>query len=257
MLVTLGSFDVIIGMDWLSKYHAVIIYDENLVRIPFGDETLTIQSDRGKSRLNIISCIKTQKYIQKGCHVFLAHIIENKSKKKSEEKRLEDVPIVRDFTEVFLEDLLRLPPTRQVEIQIDLVPRVAPVNDPRLDVVLMQKENIIAYTSRQLKVHEKNYTTRDLELGVVELNMRQRRWLELLSDYDCKIQYHPRKANVVADALSRKQRGKPLRVRALVMTINSNLLSQILDAQVEAIMEENIKDENLHGMDNEFETRPD
>ncbi|GJZ51767.1 putative reverse transcriptase domain-containing protein, partial [Tanacetum coccineum] len=116
------------------------------------------------------------------------------------------------------------------------------------------------------KAHEKNYTTHDLELGAVvftlkmrrhylydtkyvmfndhkslqhildqkELNMRQQWWLELLSDYDCEIRYHPRKANVVADALSRKERIKPLRVRALVMTIGFNLPKQILSAQSEA-----------------------
>ncbi|GKA46769.1 retrotransposon protein, putative, ty3-gypsy subclass [Tanacetum coccineum] len=115
-----------------------------------------------------------------------------------------------------------------------------------LGAVLMQKEKVIAYASRQLKIHEKNYTTHDLELGVVvfalkmwrhylystkyvvftdhkslqhiidqkELKMRQRRWLELLSDYDCELRYHPGKANVVADALSRKSRPKPLRVKA-------------------------------------------
>ncbi|GKB96733.1 putative reverse transcriptase domain-containing protein [Tanacetum coccineum] len=68
------------------------------------------------------------------------------------------------------------------------------------------------YSSRQIKIHEKNYTTPDLELGVKELNIRQRRWLELLRDYDCEIRYHPGKANVVADALSQKERIKPLRV---------------------------------------------
>nr|GFB47755.1 putative reverse transcriptase domain-containing protein [Tanacetum cinerariifolium] len=82
-----------------------------------------------------------------------------------------------------------------------------------LGAVLMQREEVISYASRQLKIHEKNYTTHDLELGAVkELNMRQRRWLELLSDYDCEIRYHPGKANVVADALSRKEREPPLRV---------------------------------------------
>ncbi|GJX61463.1 putative reverse transcriptase domain-containing protein [Tanacetum coccineum] len=104
-----------------------------------------------------------------------------------------------------------------------------------LGAVLMQREKVIAYASRQLKVHEKNYTTHDLELGSVkELNMRQRRWLELLSDYDCDIRYHPGKANVVADALSRKERIEPLRVRALVMKIGLDLPKQILEAQIEA-----------------------
>ncbi|GJR60623.1 reverse transcriptase domain-containing protein [Tanacetum coccineum] len=136
-----------------------------------------------------------------------------------------------------------------------------------LGAVLMQRMKVIAYASRQLKIHEKNYTTHDLELGAVvfalkiwrhylygtkcvvftdhkslqhildqkDLNMRQRRWIELLSDYDCEIRYHPGKANVVADALSRKERIEPLRVRALVMTIGLDLPSRILEAQKEVI----------------------
>ncbi|GJW38448.1 putative reverse transcriptase domain-containing protein [Tanacetum coccineum] len=81
-----------------------------------------------------------------------------------------------------------------------------------------------------------------------ELNMRQRKWLELLSDYDCEIRYYPGKANVVVDALSRKERNKPLRVRALVMMISLNLRVQILEAQVEARKEENYRTEDLCGM---------
>ncbi|GKF79397.1 putative reverse transcriptase domain-containing protein [Tanacetum coccineum] len=104
-----------------------------------------------------------------------------------------------------------------------------------LGAVLMQREKVISYALRQLKIHEKNYTTHDLELGAVkELNMRQRRWLELLSDYDCDIRYHPGKENVVADALSRKEREPPLRFRALVMTISLDLPKQILNAQTKA-----------------------
>ncbi|GJR01736.1 putative reverse transcriptase domain-containing protein [Tanacetum coccineum] len=146
-----------------------------------------------------------------------------------------------------------------------------------LGAVLMQNEKVIAYASRQLKIHVKNYTTHDLELGAVvfalkmwrhylyrtrctvftdhkslqhildqkELNMRQRRWLELLSDYDCDIRYHSGKANVVADVLSRKERSKPLRVRALVMTIGLNLPKQILEAQTEALKPENLTAEDV------------
>ncbi|GKC62984.1 putative reverse transcriptase domain-containing protein, partial [Tanacetum coccineum] len=80
-----------------------------------------------------------------------------------------------------------------------------------LGIVLMQGEKVISYASRQLKIHEKNYMTHNLELGSKELNMKQRHWLELLSDYDCEIRYHPWKANVVADALSRMEQIKPLR----------------------------------------------
>ncbi|GJR23695.1 hypothetical protein Tco_0972222 [Tanacetum coccineum] len=87
--------------------------------------------------------------------------------------------------------------------------------------------------------------------------MRQRRWLELLADYDCEICYHPGKANVVADALSRKKRIKPLRVRALILTVHPKLPFQILEAQNEALKEENVKNENLRGMDKSFEIHPD
>ncbi|GKB74204.1 reverse transcriptase domain-containing protein, partial [Tanacetum coccineum] len=135
-----------------------------------------------------------------------------------------------------------------------------------LGCVLMQRGKVIAYKSRQLKIHEKNYTTHDLELGAVvfalkiwrhylygiksviytdhkslhhifsqkELNMRQRRWIELFSDYDCEIIYHPSKANAVADALSRKERVKPKRVRAMNMTLQSSIKDRILAAQNEA-----------------------
>nr|GEX60633.1 hypothetical protein [Tanacetum cinerariifolium] len=103
-----------------------------------------------------------------------------------------------------------------------------------LGYVLMQRGKVKAYASRRLKIHEKNYTTHDLELGTKELNMRQRRWIELFSNYDCKIRYHPGKANVVADALSKKERVKPKRVRAMNMTLQSSIKDKILAAQKEA-----------------------
>ncbi|GJS19694.1 putative reverse transcriptase domain-containing protein [Tanacetum coccineum] len=414
--IELGSFDIIIGMDWLRRCHAVIVYDEKLVRIPYGNETLIFHGDESnngrESRLTIISCSKAQEYMAKGCQIFLAQISAKKEEDKSEGKQLKDVPIIQDFSKVFPKDLPGLPPARPVEFQIDLIPGAAPEASapyrlalsemkelseqlqelskkgfirpssspwgamvlfvkkkdgsfrmcidyqelnkltvknryplPRIDdlfdqlqgssiyskidlrsgyhqlrvreqdihrrhiptrsapilalpegtkdfvvycdashkglgVVLMQREKVIAYASRQLKIHEKNYTTHDLELGSVvfalkiwrhylygtkctvftdhkslqhildqkELNMRQHRWLELLSDYDYDIRYHPAKANVVDVALSRKERIEPLRVRALVMTIGLDLPKQILKAQIEALKPENLEKEDVGGM---------
>ncbi|GKB50454.1 putative reverse transcriptase domain-containing protein [Tanacetum coccineum] len=151
----------------------------------------------------------------------------------------------------------------------------------------MQRGKVIAYALRQLKTHEKNYTTHDLELGVVvfalktwrhylygtksviytdhkslphifvqkELNMRQRRWIELFSDYECEIRYHPRKANVVADALSRNERLKPRRVRAMAVTIQAGMREKIQAAQSEALKQENVIMENLHGLDQQMEKK--
>ncbi|GJY82371.1 putative reverse transcriptase domain-containing protein [Tanacetum coccineum] len=275
---------------WKSSCtQAIIVCAEKIVRIPWGNETLIVHGDGSnqghEARLHIISYSKTQEYMLKGRPVFLAHVTTREVEDKSEKKRLEDVPIVRDFLEVFHEDLSGLPPTRQVEFQIDLVPSAAPVArapyrlapsemkelkdgsfrnttstlsilellkreelyakfpkcefwipkvqfldhvidsegihvDPAkiesikdwaspkssmeirqflglrqklcstpilafnlkeaedfitysdaskkgLGAVLMQREKVIAYASRQLKIHEKNYTTHDLELGAV------------------------------------------------------------------------------------------
>ncbi|GJZ49781.1 putative reverse transcriptase domain-containing protein [Tanacetum coccineum] len=175
--IVTDTFDVVIGMDWLSKYHARIICDEKVVHIPINGETLIIRAP------------------------ILALPEEN-----------DDFVVYCD------------------------------ASHQGLGAVLMQREKVIAYASRQLKPHEENYTTHDLELGAVvfalkiwrhylygtkcivftdhkslqhildqkELNMRQCRWLELLADYDCEIRYHPGKANVVADALSQKEQIKPL-----------------------------------------------
>ncbi|GKB83922.1 putative reverse transcriptase domain-containing protein [Tanacetum coccineum] len=106
-----------------------------------------------------------------------------------------------------------------------------------LGCVLMQRGKVIAYASRQLKIHEKNYTTHDLEFGAVVFALKIWRHylygtnsIELFSDYDCEIRYRPGKANVVADALSRKERVKPKRVRAMNMILQSSIKDRILAA---------------------------
>nr|GEX14057.1 putative reverse transcriptase domain-containing protein [Tanacetum cinerariifolium] len=336
MTIDLGSFDIVIGMDWLAKIHAIIFCDEKIVRIPYENEILIVQGDKSDEKkliLSIISCVKAHKYMKKGCQLFLAQDTMKENKDKSKEKRLEDVPtgssvyskidlrsgyhqlrvrekdiskmefktcyghykfqvmpfgltntraifmilmnrtnfgiaqegiIVRQILEVrFLAvegfSKISKPMTKltQKSVKFDWGKKEetafhtlkqklcsAPIlalpkgsenfmvyydaSHKGLGTVLTQKEKVIAYASRQLKIHEKNYTTHDLELGVVvfalkmwrhylygmkcvvfndhkslqhildqkELNMRQHRWLELLSDYDCELRYHPGKANV-------------------------------------------------------------
>nr|GFD12896.1 reverse transcriptase domain-containing protein [Tanacetum cinerariifolium] len=131
MPIELGSFDAIIGMDWLRRHHAVIVCDEKLVRVPFGNETLVFRGAESyiekESRLTVISCSKVQEYRAKGCHVFLAQISAIKEDDKPEGKQVKDVPIIQDFPEVFPADLPGLRPARPVEFQIDLIPGAAPV----------------------------------------------------------------------------------------------------------------------------------
>ncbi|GJR77341.1 putative reverse transcriptase domain-containing protein [Tanacetum coccineum] len=123
MPIELGTFDVVVGMDWLVNQDAVIICGKKVVHIPVKNKTLIIEGDRSTSRLKIISCIKASKYIERGHQLFVAHVTE----KEPKEKRLEDVPVIRDFPEVFPDDLPGLPPPRQVEFKIELVPGAAPV----------------------------------------------------------------------------------------------------------------------------------
>ncbi|GJU28411.1 hypothetical protein Tco_1167032 [Tanacetum coccineum] len=133
------GFDAIIGMDWLAKYQAVIVCAEKIVRIPWRNKTLiihVIEKYHGNvTRLNIILCTKTQKYMEKGFPIFLAHVTAKEVEDKSEKKRLEGVPIVQDFPE----DLPGLPPTRQVEFQMSLVPSAATCSTATLSIWLLPK----------------------------------------------------------------------------------------------------------------------
>nr|GFA04590.1 hypothetical protein [Tanacetum cinerariifolium] len=245
MHVELGSFDAIIGMDWLRRHHAVIVCDEKLVRVPFGNETLVFRGAEcyieRESRLTVISCYKVQEYMAKGCHVFLAQISATKEDDKPEGKQVKDVPIVQDFPEVFLKDLpgyafwtdkrtcgfyRPYEPSVQTIFVIVFIDDIliysknekeheehlkailgllkeeklyvkfskcefwiskklcsAPIlalpegsedfvvycdaSHKGLGAMLMHREKVIAYASQQLKVHERNYTTHDLELGSV------------------------------------------------------------------------------------------
>ncbi|GKD36102.1 putative reverse transcriptase domain-containing protein [Tanacetum coccineum] len=291
----------------------------------------------------------------KGCPVFLANINTKETEDKSEKKRLEDVPIIQDFLDVFLEDLSSSDSTsgisnrfdsyyaiwfdKRTAIFMDLMNQNKQEHEEHLKLILellkkeefyakfskcefwISKVQFLGYVIDSQGIHVDPTKIESIKdwaspkspteirqflglagapilalpegskdfiiycnalikgLGTVlmqrekrhylygtkctvftdhkslqhilnqkELNMRQRHWLELLSDYDCEIRYHLGKANVVADALSRKEREPPLWVRALVMTISLNLPKQILDAQTEARKPKNIKNEDVGGM---------
>nr|GFB58263.1 putative reverse transcriptase domain-containing protein [Tanacetum cinerariifolium] len=295
---THGTFDAIIGMDWLVEQDVVIVCGKKVVHVPYKNKTLVVKGDRGASRLKVISCIKARKFIEIGSQLFMAHVTE----KEQQEKQIEDVPVIRDFPEVFLDDFSGLPPPRQVEFRIDLVPGTAPVARApyRLAPSEMKKlEKPLQELSEKGFIHpssspwgasvlfvkkkdgsfrlcidyiELNKLTiknrypllrindlfdqlqgSNVTNGYHQLRIREEdipitayrtRWIELLIDYDYEIRYHPGKANVVADALSRKER-EPIRVQALVMTVHPSLHDQIRNAQSEAMEKMNVKEENL------------
>nr|GEV49827.1 hypothetical protein [Tanacetum cinerariifolium] len=186
MPVEMGSLDVNIGMDLLSKYYAVIVCDEKLVRVPFNNEVLIFHGDGSnnghEARLNIITCTTTQKYLLKGCPIFLAHATTKEAKDKSKEKRLEDVLIVQDFPEVFPKDFLGIPPTSQVEFQIDLVPGAAPVaRAPYRLAPSMMKEFSDCFGVNAAKYFKEKHV-KCLMLLVKDLKMRIEQYF-LMTDY--------------------------------------------------------------------------
>nr|GFA46639.1 putative reverse transcriptase domain-containing protein [Tanacetum cinerariifolium] len=187
MPVDIGSFDAIIGMDWLEKYQAVIACAEKIDHIPWGNETLYMVTVATREMIDDLfdqlqgSSVYSKIDLRSGYHQLRV--------------REEDIPKTAFRTLVFALKIWRH---------------------------YLYGTKCTVFTDHKSLQHI---------LDQKELNMRQRRWLELLSDYDCDIRYHRWKANVVADALSRKEREPPLRVQALVMTIGLDLPKQILNAR--------------------------
>nr|GEX83344.1 reverse transcriptase domain-containing protein [Tanacetum cinerariifolium] len=192
---------------------------------------------------------------------FISTAFSSPEDDKLKGKQLKDVPIVRDFPDVFPEDLPGLAGyyRRFIEGFSKIAKSMTKLTQKGIKFDWGEKEENAFQLIKQklcsapilaLPKGSKDFVVYcdDSHKDQKELNMRQRHWLELLSDYDCDIRYHPRKANVVADALSRKERDKPLRVRALVMTISLNLPKQILEAQIKALKLENHKKEDVGGM---------
>nr|GEW50560.1 reverse transcriptase domain-containing protein [Tanacetum cinerariifolium] len=192
MPIELGTFDVIIGMDWLVKNDAFIICGKKVVRIPYGNKTLIVKSDKGMSRL-----------------------------KKPKEERLEDMHVIRDFPEVFLDDLSGLPPPKQYgHFEFQVIP-FGLTNAPAVFMDLMNRIKAI-----------KNW-------AALMMPMKVRQFIGLAT---------------IEGLL--KERIKSLRVRALMMTVHKNLPKQILEAQNKALKKKNVKAENL-GMSTAYHPQTD
>nr|GEV80907.1 hypothetical protein [Tanacetum cinerariifolium] len=153
-----------------GRHDAVIVCGKKVVRIPYRNETLIVESNKGVSRLKVISCIKAYKYVERGCYLFLAHVTESKSK----EKRMEDVHVIRDFPKVFLEELPELPPPRQVEFRIDLVTGDAPV--ARAPYRLASSEmKVVGTTTRAAR--ERIYSSEFIAVGSTGFVCNKERWI--------------------------------------------------------------------------------
>ncbi|GKE24867.1 putative reverse transcriptase domain-containing protein [Tanacetum coccineum] len=344
-----GSFDVIVGMDWLSKNKAVIVCHEKVVEIPIkeggilqvhGEHTLgaaksLMNAKMDEHRINLVPGAtpvakspyrlapsemqelsgQLQELQDKGYHQLRVH--EDDISKTTFQTRyghfeftvmpfgLTNAPATKEEHEVHLKLVLELSGNHVDPSKIEAMKNwKAPTTSSEYEWGRKEKEAfqtlknnlcdalILSLLDRieDFVIHEMNYTTHDLELGVVvfalktwrhylygtksviytdhkslqhifdqkELNMRQRRWIELFRDYECEICYHPDKENVVADALNRKERVKPRQVRAMAMTIQSGVNRMILAAQGEAFKQENVLAERrLHGLDQQMERKRD
>nr|GEY50296.1 putative reverse transcriptase domain-containing protein [Tanacetum cinerariifolium] len=260
MPIELGMLDVIIGMYCLVKHDAVIICGEKVVRIPYGNKMLIVESEKGMSRLKVISCIKARLPPPRKVE-FQINLVPRDAPVTRAPYRLAPFEI-RELS-VQLQELLKKDLFVQVNHRLNVYSKIelrsgyhqlrikeddilntsfrtryghfefqvmtfGLTNAPAVFMDLMNRK-VIAYASRQLKVYEENYTTHDLELGAIvfalrlwihylyetkcevftdhkslqyisnqkELNLRKRRWIELLSDYDCEIRYHLGKANML------------------------------------------------------------
>nr|GEY27485.1 putative reverse transcriptase domain-containing protein [Tanacetum cinerariifolium] len=277
-------------MDWLVERNVVIFCGKKEVHIPVKNKVLVVKGNKGMSRFKVISCIKAIKYVEKGSQLFLAHVTE----KEPKEKHLEDVSVIQDFSEVFPDYLSGLPPPRQVEFRIELVPSVAHVTrapyrlapfemKELVDQLLELSEKGFIHLSSSpwgapvlfLKKKDRSFCMcidyRELNkltvkhrypLPRIDDPIEQLQGSSVYSKIDLRSRYHHLcireedipitafwtrygKANVVADALSRKEKEQPLRVRYLVMTVYTDLSERILRAQAEAIKGENVKAKNL------------
>nr|GEU50525.1 hypothetical protein [Tanacetum cinerariifolium] len=232
MPIELGTFDVIVGIDWLVERDALIVCGRKEVYVPYKNKTLVVKSDSSlipgiapvarvlyrlapselKELSDQLKELSKKGFICLSSSPWGALVLFMKKKDGS-------FRMCIDYRELNKLTVKNRYPLSRIDDLFDQLQGLSVYSKLDLRAVLMQREKVIAYASRQLRKQEENYTTHDLELGAIkELNMRQRRWIELLSDYDCEIRYHP---------------------------VHTNLPDKILEALTEAIKEENVKAENL------------
>ncbi|GKA33849.1 reverse transcriptase domain-containing protein, partial [Tanacetum coccineum] len=254
MPIELGAFDVIIGMDWLADYDAVIICEKRWWHFRLRSRKLVVKGDRNSSRLKVISCIKARKYIERGCHLFLAHVTE----KEKSEKRLEDVPVIRDFPEVFPDDLRDFPHLDTCEFKIDLVCRVAaPVAGFIARACPPWGAPVLFVRKRFKCIFNIDLVWGDLQLHAFEKRIFPSRSFSnegrssMLIPAKLKMLklgpvFQSRQPIVPDRSQQERFEIKPLRVtRSLVMSTYTDLSERILKAQLEAVKQENVRAENL------------
>ncbi|XP_017630549.1 uncharacterized protein LOC108473480 [Gossypium arboreum] len=307
MALSFSEFDLILGMDWLVKHRATLdCAAKRMVFRTVEDQEVVVIGECQNYLSNMISVLRAKKLVRKGYKAYLAYISNTEVKSPT----VEELRTVKEFPDVFPKELPGLPPNREVEFGIELLPGMAPTDNQQvsfgklkkvlteapvliqpkpgkgftiysdashvgLGCMLMQEGNVVAYASRKLKTHEVNYPTHDLELVAVvfmlkiwrhylyrekcviysdhkslkylftqkELNVRQHRWVELLKEYDCTIEYHSGKVNVVADALSHRVKSD---LRAMLTRLSllddGSLLAEL---QVKLIWIEQIRSKQL------------
>ncbi|GJZ32362.1 putative reverse transcriptase domain-containing protein [Tanacetum coccineum] len=242
-------------MDWLTKYQAVIDCAKKIVRIPFGSEILIFHGDGSRNkcgtRLNIISCTKAQKYVLQGCHVFLAHITIKETGDKSKKKQLQEVPIVKNFPEVFPKDLPGLPPTRQVEFHIDLVPGAAPVARAPYRLAPSEMKEL---ADQLQELSDKGFIRPSSSpWGAPVLFVKKKDGsLRMCIDYrelnklTVKNRYPLPRIDDLFDQLQGSSVYSKIDLRSVIISLD--LPKQILNAQTEARKPKNIKSEDVGGM---------